>query len=196
MAHRHRHFPANLERAVQKQVEAAIDRALARVFDRHHAEIDYTGFGLAKDFVDAHAGHRIDAMTELGDHRLLGEGASRPEISHPQLALEFATGRDHLAPDRGKSALRQRPGVALFESPQDLRLTLGPPDRRLLGMLECAYLQNQSAALGQERKKSLIDVVNLLPECIEPFAHHQPRRCSKSRMNATRARTPSIGMAL
>jgi len=92
VAHRHRHLAADLQRAVQKQVEAAIDRTLARILDRHDTKIDHTGFGLAKNFIDADTGHRLDAMPEPGDHRLLGEGPCRPEVSHPQLALEFATG--------------------------------------------------------------------------------------------------------
>src|SRR5208337_2322012 len=46
------HFAADLERRTEEHVERMIDRALARVFDGHHAEIGDPALDFMKYFVD------------------------------------------------------------------------------------------------------------------------------------------------
>ena len=61
-------------------VDRGVHRALDRVLDRDEAEVDIARFGRDEHLSDRRDGHEV-ALREvgLGEQRLLGEGAERPE---------------------------------------------------------------------------------------------------------------------
>src|SRR4029450_1886329 len=88
------------------------------------------------------------------------EGRLRAEVGHGQRRLEGPARREDLAPDGvdGRSLERARAGLA--QAPEDLGLPLRGIDRRILPSFEVSDLEGGLAALVEELKNSVVEIVD------------------------------------
>ena len=89
------HLAADLERRAQEHVERVIDRALARILDRHHAEIGDAALDFVKHLVDRRQRQRAHRGAEVLEHGRLGESAFGTQERHlERFLLREAGGHD------------------------------------------------------------------------------------------------------
>lgn len=166
MADDQRTLAQDAQRRVQQQVQAAVDRALGRVLDRHHADVGLPRLDGAEDFVERHAGkllHRVAKMLQRG---LLGKRALRPEVGDGHAALQAATGRNDLGPDRGHAGRRKRTGIELLQAPDHFGFTFGTQHRTVgvRGVLDLAHLLRGTGALRQQIQDLRIERVDAVAQ--------------------------------
>ncbi len=67
----------------RERVERDVDRALDRVLERHEAEVDVAGLAwpTSTSVIDGSGDQLAAGEVGLGEQRLLGERAGRPEIA-------------------------------------------------------------------------------------------------------------------
>ncbi len=203
------HLAADLERGAQEHVERVAYRALARILDRHHAEVRDPALHFAKHLVDRRQGQRAHRGSEVLEHGGLGERALGAEKSHLERLLLSETRRHDLAKQARDFLVAQRSAIALERLAQHLRLALGTVeiDRLAARGLRDADLLGEAGALVQQLVDARVDGVDLRADAVEiearrtAFVGHRAdartrrgsRRCGGGRRGAA---TPFDGFSL
>ena len=116
--------PQIFKRGAEKHVERVIDRAFARILDRHDAEIGDAAFDFVKHLVDRRQRQRAHRGAEVLEHGGLGERALRTEECDLERFLLREAGGHDFAEQARDFLIAQRPVIALERLAQHLRLAL------------------------------------------------------------------------
>src|SRR5258708_11845453 len=182
----HHDLPAHAHRRLRNEVQRAADRALGRVLPRHDAEIGGTRLDRAEHLVDRRGGLRLGGEAEVLERRALAEGALRPEVGDDDRPLEREARRHDLAEDERHGLAGKRPGIALLDAPQDLRLALGAIR---LADLERADGAREPCARVELLEDAFVDAIDRLAQPIELGGiAHADARTGTARIE----RTPGI----
>ena len=117
--------PQIFKRRAEEHVERVIDRALAGIFDRDHAEIGDAALDLVEHLVDRRQRQRPHRGAEVLQHGSLGEGAFRTQERHLERFLLRQTGGHDFAKQARDLLVAQRALVALQGLAQHVRFALG-----------------------------------------------------------------------
>ena len=166
LVHAQLDFAAYLQRRGQEQVQRDLDGPLPGVLHRHHAEIGIAGGDFLEHFLDAGQRQPMRRVAEMLVHRLLAEGAFRPEIADLQRLLLGQAGRHDFAEQPHQHFVGERAVIAVHYLAQHLRFALGSVivDRGGELALGLADLVRPLCALGDQRLDLPVDAVDL-------FAH-------------------------
>jgi len=107
-------------------------------------------------------------MTEMLEHGGLRERALRPEVRDLERLLLSETRGHQLAKQPDHLLVPQRPGIALDDGAQHLRLTLGTVEfRRLAEALHFADLLRAARAIGDQRLDLRVDRIDTLAQAFQ-----------------------------
>src|SRR5262249_17806423 len=129
LMHGEQYLAADVRRRGEQQIEAAPDRAIRRVLDRHHAVACLTPLPLAEHLVDRSARHAAHARAKVLERRLFAERAAWPKERDRECLLQRTAGRDDLGEQARHGLSRQWSAVALLQALHHLSLALGAVDR-------------------------------------------------------------------
>ncbi len=166
MADDERTLAQDLQRRIQQQVQAAVDRAFGGILDRDHAHVGLPRFDGAEDLIKGCARQFLHGVAEMLLRGLLRERALRPQEGDRHAAFQAAAGGDDFGPNRRHAGIRERAGIGLLQAADHVGFALGAQNRAVgvRGMLDLAHFQRGARALRQEVEDLSVQRIDALAQ--------------------------------